>query len=250
MISPTGYMEIVLNFYIMGGILYIWRYLEEKDNSFLLLGNILIGLGMWTKNEGLSFWLTIFLSCILISLLFRLHIDKKRLLLSVLFIPLLIYSPWFIFKHMRGIKPEFFQDSFQYLLNNFFILLKQRLPLISAIWIKNCLSLQKWNIFWIVFIVSLIWFFLRPYKKLSVFFIFIIIFQIVFDFVIYIIWPVDIFELELHIYNSVDRLLIDISTLALFFICQQLGKSFDKKYVKLHKIKENGEHSFFTEIIL
>ena len=236
MMAPTGYMEMALIFYITGGIFYIWRYLEEKDISFLSLGSIFIGLGMWTKNEGFSLWLTLFLSSLLMCLLFRLNIDKKRLLISVLFIPLLIFSPWIIFKYIFGLKAEFFASSLQNLVKDLPILLRERMPLIFNILIKNCLDFKKWNILWFGFVFTLIWFLIKPYKKLSMFFIFIIILQIIFDFVIYIIWPVNLFELELHIFNSVDRLLVDIAPLALFFICQQLGKRFDKNYMKGSKI--------------
>ncbi len=218
--SSTGYMDVPLTFYITCGTLYIWRYLKVEDNSLLLLGSLFIGLGTWIKNEGLSFWLALFLSCLLICLLFKLNINKKRFLFTVLFMPLLIYFPWFIFKYSLGIKVGYFQSS----LNEFFGLAKQRLPLILDIWVRNCLNTQKWNIFWLGFIFSLIWFFIRPYKKVSIFFFFIIIFQLIFYFIIYIIWPTTMSDIELQILNSVDRLPLHIAPVALLFICQQLGE--------------------------
>lgn len=220
MLAPIGYVEIPLTFYITCGTLYVWRYLEEKDNAFLLLGSLFIGLGTWTKNEGLSLWIALFLSCLIICLSFKLNINKKGFLSIVLFMPLLIHSPWFLFKHRFGIKSYYFQSPLQGFLN----LAQQRLPLVLNIWIRNCLNTQKWNIFWIVFIFSLLWFLFRPHKKLSVFPLSIIIFQIIFYFIIYIIWPTTMSDIELQILNSVDRLPVHIAPLALLFICQQLGK--------------------------
>jgi len=219
--APIGYMDIPLTFYITCGILYIWRYLQEKDRSFLLLGSIFIGLSMWTKNEGFSLWLALFLSCILICLWFKLNINKRGFLFTVLFIPLLIYFPWLIFKYSLGIKVGYFQSS----LNEFFGLAKQRLPLILDIWIRNCLNTQKWNIFWFSFIFSLLWFFVKPYKKISIFLFFIVVFQLIFYFIIYIIWPITMSDIELQILNSVDRLPLHIIPVALLFICQQLGET-------------------------
>src|SRR4030043_426268 len=89
--ASSGYMEVPLIFYLTGGILYIWRYLKEKDNSFLILGSLFIGLGTWTKNEGISLWLALFLSSVMICLLLKLNIDKKRFLSTISFIPLLMY---------------------------------------------------------------------------------------------------------------------------------------------------------------
>lgn len=227
-ISPTGYMEPVLIFYVTGGILYIKRYLEEKDNHLLLLGTLFIGLGMLTKNEGLSLWLALFLSSVLLTLLFRLNVDKKKFIFFILFIPLLIYFPWFVFKQILGLKSEFFLSSFQSLLKNIFVLVQQRLPLIFNIWIKNVLDLQKWNVLWVCFPLSIIWFLFRRFKNIYAFFLFIVMFQMIFNFIIYIIWPVDIFELELHILNSLDRLLTDIAPLSLLFICEVIGKKWQR----------------------
>lgn len=224
-IASTGYIEIPLTFYISCSILYIWRFLKEKDNSALLLGSLFAALAMWTKNEGVSFYVALFLSCILISLLFDLNINKKIFLFIVLFIPLLIFFPWILLRFILGIKTVYFGSSF----DGFFNLAKQRLPLILDIWLRNGLDIQKWNIFWIGFVVSLIWFFIRSGEKLSIFFILIIAFQLIFYFIIYIIWPETIEYVRWQILNSVDRLPVHLIPIALFFICQQLGKKWTRQ---------------------
>ena len=229
MISPTGYMEPALIFYVTVGILYIKRYLKEKDNCLILLGTLFIGLGMLTKNEGLSLWLALFFSSLLLALLFKLNVNKKKFIIFILFIPLLIYSPWFIFKHIFMLKPEFFTTPFLITLKNIFILVQQRLPLIFNILIKNIFDLQKWNVLWIYFLLSIIWFLFKGLKNTYTFFLLsIIILQIIFDFIIYVIWPVNIFELNLHILNSIDRLLTDISPLSLLFIYEVIGERWQK----------------------
>jgi len=219
--ASIGYMEVPLIFYVTGGILYIWRYLKEKDNSFLLLGSLFMGLGTWVKSEGLSFWVALFLSCILICLLLKLNINKRRFLSTVSSVPLLIYSPWLIFLYIMGIKTDLFETPFKDLIN----LAKERLPLILTTWIKNGSDLRQWNILWVVFILSVIWFLIRPHEKRAMFFLFIIIFQTFFYFIIFIMWPSSLLgDIRVRILQAVDRLILGVAPMALFFICQQLGK--------------------------
>ena len=92
-----------------------------------------------------------------------------------------------------------------------------------SIWTSRGLNVGKWNILWIGFIIVLVWFLIRPREKLAWFFLLIVIFQLGFYFIIYIIWPTTLPDLELQILNSVDRLPLHLVTLVLFFICLQLG---------------------------
>jgi hypothetical protein len=219
--ASSGYMEVPLIFYITAGILYIWKYLKEKDNSFLLLGSLFMGLGTWVKREGLSIWAALFLSSVMICLLLRPNINKKRFLFVISFIPLLIYSPWFIFLNFLGLKAPYFKTPFQDLVN----LAKERLPLILSTWSRNLSDIRQWNILWIVFILSAIWFLIKRSEKLKSFFLFIIIFQTVFDFIIFIMFPANLLgDIRVRILQCVDRLILDVAPIALFFICQQLGE--------------------------
>ncbi|MDD2679261.1 MAG: glycosyltransferase family 39 protein [Candidatus Omnitrophica bacterium] len=217
--ASTAYMDVPLAFYITAGILYTWRYLKEQDNFFLMFGAFFIGLGMWVKNEGFGFWAALLLSCLVICLLFKLDSNKKKFLSIVAFIPALIYLPWLLFKYYFGIRVTYFQGP----AGNLLELIKQRLPLALDIWVRHGLDIGKWNIFWVGFIIALVWFLIRPREKLAWFFLLIIILQVGFYFTVYIVWPMSLADLELQIFNSVDRLPLHLVTLVLFFICLQAG---------------------------
>jgi 4-amino-4-deoxy-L-arabinose transferase-like glycosyltransferase len=217
--ASTAYVDVPLAFYITAGILYVWRYLKENDNFFLSLGVIFTGLGMWVKNEGFGFWAALVLACLLIYRLIKPEIDKKKFLSVIVLIPALIYLPWFLFKHYFGLGVTYFQGTS----GNLGDLIKERLPLALNIWIGRGLDTGRWNIFWLGFIIALAWFLIRPREKLAWFFLLVIIFQLGFYFTVYIIWPISLPDLELQIFNSVDRLPLQLITLVLFFICLQMG---------------------------
>lgn len=219
--ASSGYMEVPLIFYVSVGILYIWKYLKEKDDAFLLLGSLFMGLGAWVKNEGFGFWLTLLLSCILLSLLLKLNINKKRFLSRVSFIPLLVYSPWLIFQQILGLKAEYFGGSFKDLMH----LAKENFLFILAAWVRNGFDLGQWNILWFVFILVAIWFLIKPREKLAMFFLFIIIIQTAFYITIFVRWPPGLGDMRVRIFQTVDRLILHVAPLALFFVCQQLGKN-------------------------
>ncbi|MDD5027494.1 MAG: glycosyltransferase family 39 protein [Candidatus Omnitrophica bacterium] len=218
--ASTAYMDVPLAFYITAGVLYIWRYLKEKDDFYLKLGTFFIGLGMWVKNEGFSFWVALILSCLFICLLFNPGINKKKFLSAVVFLPALIYLPWVLFKVYFKLGVTYFQGP----VRNLPDLIKQRLPLAAEIWIRYGLDIGRWNIFWVGFIIALLWFFVRPREKLAWFLLLIVIFQLVFYFIIYMIWPISLPDLELQIFNSAGRLPLQLVTVVLFFICLQAGE--------------------------
>jgi 4-amino-4-deoxy-L-arabinose transferase-like glycosyltransferase len=220
-LASTAYMDVPLAFYITAGSLYIWRYLKEKDNFCLIMGAFFTGLGMWVKNEGFGFWVALVLSCLAICLWFKLDIHKKKFLSAVAFIPALIYLPWLLFKCYFKLGVTYFQGPAA---GNLLDLIKQRLPMALEIWIKRGLDIGRWNIFWVGFIIALLWFLVRPREKLAWFLLFIVVLQLFFYFIIYIIWPISLADLELQIFNSVDRLPLQLVTLVLFFICLQIGE--------------------------
>ncbi|MDD2928059.1 MAG: hypothetical protein PHE30_04315, partial [Candidatus Omnitrophica bacterium] len=63
-----------------------------------------------------------------------------------------------------------------------------------------------------------------PREKLAWFLLLIVIFQLVFYFIIYMIWPISLPDLELQIFNSAGRLPLQLVTVVLFFICLQAGE--------------------------
>ena len=217
--APAAYMDVPLAFYISAAVLYSWRYLKEKDELFLWLGVIFMGLGMWVKNEGFGFWAALVISSLLACWLFKPDINRKKFLSAIIFVPALIYLPWLLFKYYFKLGVTYFQSSAWNLAD----LIQQRLPMVLEIWVRRGLDIGRWNIFWLGFIIALIWFFIRPREKLAWFLLLIIVLQLGFYFIIYIIWPISLPDLELQIFNSVDRLPLQLITLVLFFICLQAG---------------------------
>ncbi len=221
-VAYSGYMDVVLTFFMTAGGLYIWRYVREGEDVYLLAGSLFTGLSMWVKNEGLSFWAALFLASIVICFFKGVKIDRKKFLPAIFFIPLVIYLPWVIFKHRLGIEIGCLDNS----LGNFAPSIAQRLVIMFHAYRASYFNVGQWNIFWFVFVVYLAWFLISPKDKRLFFFVFIIFFQLIFYAIVFIVWPVSNQTIELYIFSAMERLPLHMLPLALFFVCQQAGRSF------------------------
>ncbi|MFH1692427.1 MAG: glycosyltransferase family 39 protein [Candidatus Omnitrophota bacterium] len=221
-VAYSGYMDIALVFFVSAGVLYVWRYMRAQNNVDLLVGSLFVGLGTWVKNEGLSFWIALFFSCVALCLFRSLKVDKKRLLCSIFFIPLVIYLPWAIFKHRFAIEIGCLNNS----LENIIPSIGHRLMIMFNAGKMSCFNPGQWNIFWFVFILSVVKFLIKPKDKFLAFFLFILFFQLMFYAVVFIVWPVSNQTIDLYIFSAMERLPLQTLPLALFFMCQQAGKLF------------------------
>lgn len=217
--SVSGYADIPLAFYVFLSVINLRHYLNKNENSRLWLSVVFLGFGMWMKNEGFSFWLAIVLSLILVILTApKLFKQKTKLILANIFVPLFIFSPWIILRIILNIKNEIpFKP-----INTILQLINERLFIILKILFFALVKTDLWNIFWFVFLFSII--LLILYKKNIEFFLcFVILFQSVFFLGVFILGPSTLGEMIEWCKSSIHRPLLQIYPIVLFFIAQCLG---------------------------
>jgi len=99
--GQDAYADLPLSFFAISGTVALWRYIRGENLSYLVLSGILLGCGIFVKNEGLFFPLAAGT-----ALLVFLFLRKKSPAppLAAFIVPvLLIAGPWFIFKLHYGI---------------------------------------------------------------------------------------------------------------------------------------------------
>ncbi len=96
-----AYSDLPLAFYFLASAVSFRRYLKLGDRRYLMLSGLLIGISVFTKNEGLFFFIATG------TALFIYLLKEKRPFLGDIFaflVPFLIFAaPWLIFKTVSGI---------------------------------------------------------------------------------------------------------------------------------------------------
>ncbi|MFC1576801.1 hypothetical protein ACFL3N_00490 [Candidatus Omnitrophota bacterium] len=146
--AANGYVDIVLAYYVFAGYLYLFIWLDRKqDISFLLVSAAMMALAGWTKNEGLVYCASAVL-IICISTLRRSGRPGKaaiKELFSYAGIIAIAALPWLLLKHFLNIQNrETGLEGFS--IQRFFQFGKIR-P-IAYEFQKEFFNPKKWNIFW------------------------------------------------------------------------------------------------------
>lgn len=106
--DATGYADITVAAYFLGAGLFIFLYAIDSNPAFGLLASLMLAMGAWAKNEGLTFAL---IGLILIALCAftgkRKDIRTVALSIAVL---LLFILPWSVFKSAHGLGSEYVEN--------------------------------------------------------------------------------------------------------------------------------------------
>lgn len=97
-----AYSDLPLAFYFLASTASFWRYLKLGDRRYLMLSGLFLGISVFTKNEGLFF----FIATGAALSLYLLKEGKKPLAGDIFsfLVPFLIFAaPWLIFKTVSGI---------------------------------------------------------------------------------------------------------------------------------------------------
>jgi len=91
--STIAYANLPMAFYYMASVIYLYQFFQDNNRGFLMLSSILVGIGCWTRAEGLI-WLFPNLAVLTIYALRR-----KQWLDPILYLgPILVFFlPWTVF---------------------------------------------------------------------------------------------------------------------------------------------------------
>jgi hypothetical protein len=104
----TGYADLALSAYFLAAGLFIFLYAREGRGAFAFIASLMLGMGAWTKNEGLTFALLGFL-ILAVSALLKERRDFKTLALTLAPLALFIL-PWSIYKSVHGLGSEYVES--------------------------------------------------------------------------------------------------------------------------------------------
>ena len=93
--------EIPLILYLLIGTVFYYFYLFRSDLHYLVLSGIMLGIGAWTKNEGLAYFVSVLIG-VAVGTLFYLKKDilvTYRNVLLYLFSGIFFILPWWLFKY-------------------------------------------------------------------------------------------------------------------------------------------------------
>lgn len=141
------YADLVLTAFVTCAFLYFMLYLNEGKEAYLVFSSLLFGLAVWVKNEGLVF-LLVFLICLIFA---------KRRLSSIILpvtVGLLAALPWLIFKSCVEITNSDINLNLltsERLLKN----LKESPALFDRLQME-VFNPKKWNLLWIVSLLTVI----------------------------------------------------------------------------------------------
>lgn len=208
--SYSGYADIPLSYYILVSATLVYMYIAKLDNSrLLMLASIFIGFSVWTKNEGLAFWLGLILSLTILRL------ANRRLLYPLCIVPFLINLPFFFVKVFLKLNLRY---KLPLDLNQTYI---DKLMVTIKLTVKELMKVDVSNIYWLAFFIIFIFYVLRIkkyFRKPELFFSLVIIFQIFFYMISYVLDPMATAALVHIFYNSFSRIILHIIPLAFLFI--------------------------------
>lgn len=209
----SGYADVPLmvGYFINLAYLLRWFYAPQK-NGFLYLSAIALGLAVWSKNDGLAICLVNFI--IFIYLVFRRwKFSRNPVFLIIRYLALIavIILPWMLFKTLLHIPNDLINaqnvslGAWQSNLN--------RLPLIFQSFAGYMASLKGWNFLWVALPVLIV---LRFKKAFSLPALAVLISLLAYFGIWVIIYMITPREINWHLANSAERLLLQMAPLALF----------------------------------
>lgn len=210
-LTGVGYADLPLSVYFLGGAAFGYRYIAGMDIKDLALSAIFLGIGAWTKNEGLTF------ACAGMSLLFAaatiFHGAKafKQIALA-LFLAALFSLPWQIYKGtLPGLSVTMVSDlSFKTVCANIV-----RLPFIFKAILPKLFTANKYHLTWALYLTGVFVSWRRLLRHPNFLYLHALI-LIQFAFYIFV-YMITTFELVAHIDTSFDRLTIHLLPVA--FLC-------------------------------
>lgn len=205
--------DIPLAAYFLGAAIFLWLFAQTENPRLLILGGLLAGFGVWTKNEGWVFWG----ACLAVSLLAG---RAKSLRPAGFFLlgSLLPLLATLAFKLVLAPANDLFVENANRWQQ---LLAPARYGQIFAAFGQQIAAFGGWRlgIFWALLGYALLMGFQRPLPRQTAWLWLLIFVQLAGYFAIYLITPHD---LAWHLRTSLARLLMQIFPLALFALFASL----------------------------
>ncbi|MGB3082259.1 MAG: HAD-IIIA family hydrolase [Candidatus Omnitrophota bacterium] len=224
--AMVGYADLTLAFMVTTAFIFLFRYFREGKKHLLVLSAIFSGIGLLTKNEGISF----FVSSVAIIVLFVLRekggLKQTGRIFTCYFLPLaVLVFPWMYFKSALSLGNtdiDFSQLTLARLAEN-----AGYIPFILNKFQQEVFGPKKWNILWIM----VLGFTLLKSKKIKGFRLsetgLFLLFNVLIYFTSYMILTGK--DLYFHVNTSLPRLMIHFSGISLFFLAFLVRR--DERYV-------------------
>ncbi|HBG46700.1 MAG TPA: hypothetical protein DDW94_06875 [Deltaproteobacteria bacterium] len=204
----VGYSDFALSIVFLAASVFFYLYAQEGGKATLALSALFLGIGAWTKNEGLTF-------AIFSTLLFFVYRFKKGgmgfVRESLVFVPViaLFVLPWLFYRVSLGVGSEYVGNlSFSTVIDNLW-----KLGVIfKTLGRMLFLNVELYNFCWWAYVLSVAanwrWVFSRGLVALNL----LLALQLSTYIFIYIISPAPI---DWHLATSADRLLLHLLPLAM-----------------------------------
>jgi len=214
--ATIEYADFPLCVYFTASALFLLNYFESNDKKHFYISALLIGIGTWTKTEGLPLLLINLIVLCVFYVRSKTEITSfVKNILSYLTIALIFKIPWAILSLVYHVPKSVYQEiQYEKALVNLY-----RLPVIINYFYNKMLFYGNWNIAWFVFVVVLIFSFSRL-KELRAFYslLYVVLFLSAFSFMYYItenyVWLLD--------GTTLNRNILIIMPLVIYFIAINL----------------------------
>jgi hypothetical protein len=216
-ITASGNADIPLTCFIFGATAYSYYWIKDKRPSDLLIAGLLAALAMWCKREGMVFWMMDLVAVggfAALGLQGNLWQRAKRVMPFA--VPVLVVAPWLAFTAVRNLPDT---DYLPISISNF-LAHADRLPTLGVMLWEQLSSLRWSGILWFLFAAAI---FARSRRKTSAgeWFLLAIVVAYLGGFTLtytFSSWT----EYTLHVFGSLDRILVHIAPTAVFFIAVRL----------------------------
>lgn len=213
----TGYADLALSSYFLGAGFFIYLYAREGRGPFAFIASLMLAMGAWTKNEGLTFALLGFL-IIAVSALLKQGKGRDLRTLGLALVPLALFIlPWSMYKAFYGLGSEYVQNMGPGVFFSNLTRFGQIIPYMAGFMF---LKPGVMGLVWWAWAASTVLSFRRIISADTLALHSLILGQLGIYVFVYIITPVD---LKWHLETSFDRLLLHLVPLGMLAAALQLS---------------------------
>lgn len=233
--ASSGYADVIVSFYITTSALAMILWMKEGNITFALVGAILAACVALTKNEGLVFTVSLFLTTVVFSFLgkgrlktgdparsdlsawLRDNLPKLYCLALYVLVVAIMLLPWFF---VRSGLPKLLDENYvQYLNYRDIASSLHRLPQIMKTLAAELLNFKIWGVIWILIAASLGGIG-RTWRREAYFILMLMVLQLASYLAVFIITPN---ELAGQLSSALSRLLLHILPLGVTLVSFQLA---------------------------
>ncbi len=212
----AGQADLALSYYIFSGTILLASFIKKKSKKTAILLSVFLGIAGQIKYDGMAF-------IVIVMLVFLLYVVKwKQYRYAYLLLPsFLLLIPWNLYKLLNQLPENFlFRSGINIHIERFVIVILSMS--------KEFFNIKNWNLLWIVFFVSLIFFWNRG-KKAKLFLV-VLSLQWLSYFLVFLMTPTNPVT---HIANIIDKLYIHLAPIATLIIALVTSDMMQRSKVKI-----------------